>query len=78
MTRILGISGSLRRDSHNTSLLRAAAEAAGPDVQLELYDRLKEVDAMEAHWPRKFDNAMTRRRRLMWIDASATRPRELR
>ncbi len=43
MTRILGISGSLRRDSHNTSLLRAAAEAAGPDVQFELYDRLKEV-----------------------------------
>jgi len=43
VTRILGISGSLRRDSHNTSLLRAAAEAAGPDVQFELYDRLKEV-----------------------------------
>jgi len=43
VTRILGISGSLRRDSHNTSLLRAAAEAADPDVQFELYDRLKEV-----------------------------------
>ena len=43
MARILGISGSLRRDSHNTSLLRAAAEAAGPDVQFELYDSLKEV-----------------------------------
>jgi len=43
VTRILGISGSLRRDSHNTSLLRAAAEAAGPDVDLELYDGLKEV-----------------------------------
>jgi chromate reductase len=43
MTRILGISGSLRRDSHNTSVLRAAAEAADPDVELELYDGLKEV-----------------------------------
>jgi chromate reductase, NAD(P)H dehydrogenase (quinone) len=43
VTRILGISGSLRRDSHNTSLLRAAAEAAGPDIELELYDGLKEV-----------------------------------
>ena len=43
MTRILGISGSLRRDSLNTSLLRAAAEAAGSDVELELYDGLKEV-----------------------------------
>jgi chromate reductase len=41
--RILGISGSLRRDSHNTSLLRAAAEVACPDVELELYDGLKEV-----------------------------------
>ena len=43
MTRILGISGSLRPDSHNTSLLRAAAEAAGPDVELELYDGLKQI-----------------------------------
>jgi chromate reductase len=43
VTRILGISGSLRRDSHNTSLLRAAAEAAGPEVELELYEGLKEV-----------------------------------
>jgi len=43
VTRILGISGSLRRDSHNTSLLRAAAEAAGPDVELELYEGLKEI-----------------------------------
>ena len=43
MTRILCISGSLRRDSHNTSLLRAAAETAGPEVQLELYDGLKEI-----------------------------------
>src|SRR5437588_6225286 len=41
--RILGISGSLRRDSHNTSLLRAAAEAAGSDWELELYDGLKDV-----------------------------------
>jgi chromate reductase, NAD(P)H dehydrogenase (quinone) len=43
VTRILGISGSLRRDSYNTSLLRAAAEVAGSDVELELYDGLKEV-----------------------------------
>jgi chromate reductase len=43
VTRILGISGSLRRDSHNTSLLRAAAEAAGSNVELELYDGLKQI-----------------------------------
>jgi chromate reductase len=41
--RILGISGSLRRDSHNTSVLRAAAEAAEQDVELEVYDGLKEI-----------------------------------
>jgi chromate reductase len=43
VTQILGISGSLRRDSHNTKLLRAAAEAAGPDVELELFEGLKAV-----------------------------------
>jgi chromate reductase len=41
--KILGISGSLRRDSHNTNLLRAAAEAASPDVELELFEGLKAV-----------------------------------
>jgi chromate reductase, NAD(P)H dehydrogenase (quinone) len=43
VTKILGISGSLRRDSHNTKLLRAAVEAAGHDVEFELYDGLKAV-----------------------------------
>jgi chromate reductase len=43
VTRILGISGSLRRDSHNTSLLRAAAETAGPELELELYEGLKQI-----------------------------------
>jgi len=43
VTRILGISGSLRRDSHNTSLLRAAAEAAGPELEFELYEGLKQI-----------------------------------
>src|SRR5207247_9475364 len=28
---------------HNTNLLRTAAEAAGPEVELELYDGLKEI-----------------------------------
>ena len=36
--RILGISGSLRRDSLNTRLLRAAAELAPPGVEVELLD----------------------------------------
>jgi chromate reductase len=43
MLRILGISGSLRRDSHNTSLLRAAAKLLPPGVELEVYDGLREL-----------------------------------
>src|SRR5215216_3270736 len=38
--RVLGISGSFRRDSHNTRLLRAAAMALPPGVELERYDGL--------------------------------------
>jgi chromate reductase len=41
--RILGISGSLRRDSHNTALLRAAAQLLPPGVELELYRDLKQI-----------------------------------
>jgi chromate reductase len=41
--RALAISGSLRRDSHNTALLRAAAELLPPSVQLEFFDGLKSV-----------------------------------
>jgi chromate reductase, NAD(P)H dehydrogenase (quinone) len=43
MLRILGMSGSLRRGSHNTSLLRAAAELLPPGVKLELYDGLRDL-----------------------------------
>ena len=43
MLRILGISGSLRRGSHNTNLLRAAAELLPPGVELEVYDGLREL-----------------------------------
>lgn len=35
MTRILGISGSLRAASFNTALLRAAQQAAGDGIELE-------------------------------------------
>jgi chromate reductase len=41
--KVLGISGSLRRDSHNTQLLRAAEELLSPDAELEIWDGLKEV-----------------------------------
>jgi chromate reductase len=41
--RILGISGSLRAGSHNTELLRLAAEELPDGVELELYDELAEI-----------------------------------
>jgi chromate reductase len=41
--RILGISGSLRRDSHNRRLLLEAAELLPAGVELELFDGLKAV-----------------------------------
>ena len=41
--RILAISGSLRRGSHNTSLLQAAAELLGPDDELVFWGELKNV-----------------------------------
>jgi chromate reductase len=42
--KVLAISGSLRRDSHNTALLRTAAELLPPSVELELFDGLKAVE----------------------------------
>lgn len=41
--RALGVSGSLRAGSYNAGLLRAAAEVAGEDVELELWDGVKAV-----------------------------------
>ncbi|HEX4519316.1 MAG TPA: NADPH-dependent FMN reductase [Gaiellaceae bacterium] len=45
--KLLAISGSLRRDSHNTLLLRAAGELLGPDDTLELWEGLREVPAYD-------------------------------
>jgi chromate reductase, NAD(P)H dehydrogenase (quinone) len=46
--RVLGISGSLRRDSHNTELLRAAAALLPPGAELELWGDLKAVPPYDA------------------------------
>lgn len=43
MTKVLAISGSLRRDSYNTALLQAAAEHAPDGVEVELYDELESL-----------------------------------
>ena len=41
--QVLGLSGSLRRDSYNTKLLHAADRLLPDGAELELWDRLKEV-----------------------------------
>ena len=41
--KILAVSGSLRHDSWNTKLLRAAEELVPAASELELYDALKEI-----------------------------------
>ncbi|MBO0701688.1 MAG: NAD(P)H-dependent oxidoreductase [Candidatus Dormibacteraeota bacterium] len=41
--RILGVSGSLRRDSYNTALLRTAAELAPQGVEVTVFDGLREI-----------------------------------
>jgi chromate reductase, NAD(P)H dehydrogenase (quinone) len=46
--RVLGISGSLRRGSHNTELLRTAAELLPPEAEFELWEGLKAVPPYDA------------------------------
>ena len=41
--RVLAISGSLRRGSNNTALLRALREEAQSDVEVEIWNGLKEI-----------------------------------
>ncbi|WP_320668819.1 NADPH-dependent FMN reductase [Patulibacter defluvii] len=43
MTRIIGISGSLRAGSHNTQLLETAARNAPEGVEIELYTGLADL-----------------------------------
>jgi chromate reductase len=41
--RVLAISGSLRRDSNNTALLRALREEAPSGVEIEIWNGLREI-----------------------------------
>jgi chromate reductase len=45
--RMLGLSGSLRRDSHNRALLRAAAAVLPPGAELVEWERLAELPAYD-------------------------------
>lgn len=46
--RVLGISGSLRRDSYNSALLRAAAERLPAGVELVPYEDLAQIPPYDA------------------------------
>lgn len=46
--RVLALSGSLRRDSYNTALLRAAVEIAPQGVEVDLYDGLASLPPYDA------------------------------
>ena len=46
--KVLGISGSLRRGSYNSTLLRAAVDLLPPSAQLEVFDGLKAVEPYDA------------------------------
>src|SRR5215207_9097663 len=46
--RLLAISGSLRADSHNTRLLRIAAEEAPVGVDIDIYDELATIPPYDA------------------------------
>jgi chromate reductase len=46
--RVLGISGSLRRDSYNSGLLRAAADLLPSGAELEVFDGLKAIPLYDA------------------------------
>jgi len=45
--RVLGLAGSLRRNSHNRALLRAAAAALPPGAELVEWDRIAELPAYD-------------------------------
>jgi chromate reductase, NAD(P)H dehydrogenase (quinone) len=62
--RLLAVSGSLRRDSHNSRLLRAAAQQLPSGVELEFYEGLKRIPPFDED-----DEASPAPEVLEWRDA---------
>jgi chromate reductase len=68
--RVLGISGSLRRDSHNTRLLAAAAQLLPRDAELVRFDGLKAIPPFsEDDEPAPAPAVEELRRWIGWADA---------
>jgi chromate reductase len=59
---VLAISGSLRRDSHNTNLLRSAARLAPAEVSVELWDGLRDVPPFDEDYEAAEPAAVARMR----------------
>ena len=68
--RILAVSGSLRESSFNTSLLRAALEAAPDGVELELWEGLGELPLYDEDLEHDAPESMQRLREA-WAAADA-------
>ena len=69
--RVLGISGSLRRDSYNSALLRAAADVLPLGAELEVFDGLKAIPPYDADDDLDFAPAPVQRLREAIADADA-------
>jgi chromate reductase len=70
---ILAVSGSLRTDSYNTNLLRAAAEAAPERIEVELFDpaAIAELPAYDQDVDEGIAPASVARMREQWRAADA-------
>ena len=69
--RILAVSGSLRESSFNTSLLRAALEAAPAGVELELWEGIGELPLYDQDLDGEDAPESVRRLREDWAAADA-------
>ncbi len=67
--RLLAISGSLRADSHNSRLLRIAAEEAPVGVDIEIYEGLADIPPYDADLDRIPAPAPVRELRKLIADA---------
>jgi chromate reductase, NAD(P)H dehydrogenase (quinone) len=69
--KVLAVSGSLRRDSHNTRLLGVAAEAAPEGVEVELWDGIRDLPLYDQDLENDQLPESVRRLREDWAAADA-------
>jgi chromate reductase, NAD(P)H dehydrogenase (quinone) len=69
--KVLAVSGSLRRDSYNTRLLHAAAEAPPEGIEVELWDGVRDLPLYDEDLERDEPPDAVVRLREAWGDADA-------